>query len=221
MRQRSSTTASTCRTLTENRWDSTKAKVTNSRIASSVNGMTSRRTRVSVCKESAEASRPFRYCARREVSNPLRVDASTVTWRVIQGVKPPPPPAHYGSREGFINVTFFTNANSGMEVLKCALPPNILQQEGIPLNKVWLRVASPYMRPFIRATSSHMGGRSTSPATPHANPKWISKSATTFPEDAVGEGKSRDTPTIAVTNPCSVAEKAQTAALEILSAANP
>ena len=64
------------------------------------------------------------------------------------------PPVHVGSREGFKRDVFLTNAKSGMEALKCALLPLTLWQEGSPLSKVWLRVAIPSMRPFVRATSS-------------------------------------------------------------------
>ena len=66
------------------------------------------------------------------------------------------------------------NTKSGREMLKCALPQKTRRQEGIPLNKVWLRVARPSMRPFARASSSQMEGRSASTATPHEKWRWIS-----------------------------------------------
>ena len=84
-------------------------------------------------------------------------------WRFIQGMNPPP--AQAGSREGFKSDVFLTNSESGTEALKCALPLKTLRQEGSPLNKVWLRVAIPSTRPFMRATYYQMGERSTSPAT--------------------------------------------------------
>ena len=41
-----------------------------------------------------------------------------------------PPHVQAGSREGFSKLTFLTNASRGREVLKCALPPKIWQQDG-------------------------------------------------------------------------------------------
>ena len=93
------------------------------------------------------------------------------------------------------------NAKSGREALKCALPPKTLWKQGIPLNKVWLKVASPSMRPFARATSSHMGERSKSPATPHAKRRWSSEISATLPEDALGEGGGRSAPNLVATTP--------------------
>ena len=120
------------------------------------------------------------------MSAPSRVNASTVPWRVIQGVNLPP--EQVGSREGFKRDAFLTNSKSGMEALKCDLPLNNRWQEGIPLNKVCLRVVSPSMRPFAQSTFSQMGGRSESPSTPHVNQRWSSESAATLPEGALGEG---------------------------------
>ena len=104
----------------EKKCDAIKSKVPKLRSASSVDGMVARRARAAIHKESAEASRPSSCCARREASDPQRVNASTVPWQVIQGVNSPS--AQAGSREGFVNYTFLTNTKSGMEALKCALP---------------------------------------------------------------------------------------------------
>ena len=71
---------------------------------------------------------------------------------------PPPPPSQDGYREGFIKDTFFKNANSGREALKCTLSPKTLVHNGSPLNSVWFRMVTPYVLPFTRATSSHMVG---------------------------------------------------------------
>ena len=138
---------------------------------------------------------------------------------VIQGVTPTPEQA--GSMEGFKSDTFLTDARSGKEALKCALPPKTRQQEGSPLNKVWLRVTSPLMRPFKRTTSSQMGGRSASSATLYASWRWSSESAATVPRGAMGEGEGREAPTPATTTPCSAAVKLWTAESDIPSDTNP
>ena len=97
----------------------------------------------------------------------------------------------------------------------CALPPKTRQQEGIPINKFWLRAASPSMRSFAQTTSSQMGWRSESPATPHAKRRWSSESAANLPEGALCEGEGKAAPT-----PCSTDAKAWTVASEIPSVAN-
>ena len=104
--------------------------------------------------------------------------------------------------------------------MKCTLPPNTLHQEGIPLNKVWLRVTSPSMQPFAWDTSSHMGGRPKYPATPHAKGGWSSKSAATLPEGGLGEGEGGATPTPVATTPCSAAANTWNMASERPSVAN-
>ena len=100
-------------------------------------------------------------------------------------------------------------------------PPKTRRKEGSPLNKVWLRVASPSMCPFARSTSSHMGGRSASPATLHAKHSWISENAATLHEGAMCKGEGRAAPTPATTTPCRSAAKAWTAESNSPSAVNP
>ena len=48
--------------------------------------------------------------------NYMRFYASTMVWNIRHKVNPPP--AHAGSREGFISKTFLTNARRGREALK-------------------------------------------------------------------------------------------------------
>ena len=66
------------------------------------------------------------------------------------------------------------DARSGREALKCALPPKTLRKEGILLNKVWLRLSSPLVHPFMQATSSQMGGRYSYPVTLYVKQRWSS-----------------------------------------------
>ena len=80
-------------------------------------------------------------------------------------------------------------------------PPKTRRKEGSPLNKVWLRVASPSMRPFMGATSSHMGGRSAYPVTPHVKQRWSSESVATLTKGAMSEGEGGDDPTFTATAP--------------------
>ena len=115
---------------------------------------------------------------------------------------------------------FLTNSKSGREALKCALPPKTRQQEGIPLKKVWLRVASPYVRPFTRSTSSQRGVRSSYFATQHVKQRWSNKSAATLPGGATGEGECSAAPTNAATTPCSAAAKEWMVVLDIPKAAS-
>ena len=77
------------------------------------------------------------------------------------------------------------------------------------------------MHPFARATYSHMGGRSKSPATLHAKLRWSNVSAATLLEGVVGEGEGRAAPTPAAATPCSAAAKAWTVASESPSVVNP
>ena len=86
---------------------------------------------------------------------------------------PEPPSVHAGLREGFSKLTFLTNASRGREALKCALPPKIRRQDGRPLIRAWLRVASPSILPRLQATNSQMGGRSTSAATPYVTVMYV------------------------------------------------
>ena len=194
MRRMSSATADECCPPAEKRCDATKAKVPRSRSASSADGIAARRTRAAFRRESAEARRPSSYWARREASTPPRVDASTVPCRVSQGVNPPP--AHAGSREGLINDTFLTRASNGREALKCALPPNTRRQDGRPLIRAWLRVVSPSVLFRPSATASQRGGRSSSPATPHAKRRWRRERQATFPPRASGEGEGCGAPPV-------------------------
>ena len=112
------------------------------------------------------------------------------------------------------------NDKSGREALTCDLSSKTCRQEETPLNKVLLRVASPFMRPFAWATSSHMGGRSEYPATPHSKRRWSIDSSATLPGSGLGEGENRAAPTPAATTPCSAATKAWTVALESPRVAN-
>ena len=50
--------------------------------------------------------------------------------------------------------TLLMNARSGREALKFDLPPKTLRQEGIPINKVGLRVIIPSVQPLMQTTSS-------------------------------------------------------------------
>ena len=113
------------------------------------------------------------------------------------------------------------NDRSGREALKCALTPKTRRQEGSPLNKVWLRLTSPYMLTFTQDASSHIGGRSTSPDTSHAKQRCSSKRAATLPEGKMGKGEGRADPTLASTTTCSAAENAWTDASDSPSTANP
>ena len=111
MRQRISATADTCLPAAEKRCDVMKGKVPKSRSALSTDGIQVKRTHVDVRRDSSEDSLLYIFCTRREASDPSRVNASTVPWRVIQDVNPPP--AQAGSREGFKRDAFLTNSKSG------------------------------------------------------------------------------------------------------------
>ena len=128
---------------------------------------------------------------------------------------------NYDSREGFIKDRFLKNAKSGIEALKCSLLQKTLEHEESPLSRVWLRVASPSVRPFMLACPYQMGGRLSSPATLHVNWRWISDSAAIIPGGSVGEGGGRSAPTPASTTYCSADTKAWMVASEIPKLASP
>ena len=65
------------------------------------------------------------------------------------------------------------------------------------------------------------GGRSLSPATPHAKRKWRRERRATFNPGAAGEGEGRANTTLAVTTPCSAAANACRVASNRPSAARP
>ena len=67
----------------------TKANMPRSRIASSVDGTTARRTLTVTNKESVNARRPCNCFSRKEASAPPHVDVQTNPWSVTQDVTPP------------------------------------------------------------------------------------------------------------------------------------
>ena len=81
------------------------------------------------------------------------------------------------------------DAKNGREVLKFALPPKTLRHYGIPLTSICLSLESPSVLPLTRATSSHMGGRYASLATPQDKLRSSSEIVATLPEGAAGKGK--------------------------------
>ena len=133
----------------------------------------------------------------------------------------PPPLAQAKSREGFVKDTLFTDTKSGREALKCALPPKPLQRDRILLRISCFMVASSSLHPFTRSTSSQMGGRSASPATPHVKRGCSRNRSATFPAGAAYDGEGRDSPTPSTTTPCRAAAKAWTETMENLKAVSP
>ena len=206
MRRRSSATGDKFCPPAEKRCKATKAKVPRSRRTSSAHVIADSRNRAAVRRESADARRLSSCWTKREASVPPWVDAFTVPCRVSQGVNPPP--VHARSREGFIRNTFLTRASNGREAPKCAFPSNTCRQDGSPLIRAWLRVASPFVLPHPSATTSQSGGRSLSPTTPHAKRKRRRERRSTFPPGATGKGDGRADTTPAVTTPCRAAVNA-------------
>ena len=119
--------ADECPLTLDKRCEATKATTSRSHSASSMDGITTRRTLTDICRESAEANQPSRCCTGREEFYSQHEDASTIPWFIIHRETPPPPqPEQYGYREGFHINVFFMKLSRGREALKCNLPPKNL-----------------------------------------------------------------------------------------------
>ena len=97
---------------------------------------------------------------------------------------------------------FFMKASRGRESLKCKLPLKTWKQGDRFHIRACFSVTTPSVLPIHMATSSHMGGRSPSPAAPHTKRRWRRESSTNLKFGADEEGEVNAAPTPAATTPC-------------------
>ena len=72
--------------------------------------------------------------------------------------------------------------------MECALPSKTLWNKGRHRSSAWLRGTNPSVHTLALDTSSKMGARSPSPATPNANWRCSSERSATLPAGVAGYG---------------------------------
>ena len=96
----------------------------------STDWMMVRQNLAAICKDSSNSKSTYNCFARREAPESPRVDASTDTWHVSQGVNPPPHASRV--KGGVQQAHVLKNEIRGREALKFDLPLKALRQYGRP-----------------------------------------------------------------------------------------